>query len=73
MTPAQYAAVIKKKGIASYNSKQAVNYRINNGLPLIGVVHVKIIYGRNLLTVNKLGLKAKKPYKKTTKKFVGII
>lgn len=62
MSPAQYAN--KVKGIESYSSKQAVQYRIHEGLPLLGVIKQEIILGRNVLTVNTSLLRAKNSSKK---------
>lgn len=54
MSPKQYVKAIGES--QSYNSKQAVNYRIRQGLKLYGVIRVENILGRNVLYVSKLKL-----------------
>jgi hypothetical protein len=63
MTPAQYATRLKGTS-TTYNSKQAVLYRIAEGLDLIGVVKRENILGRNVLTVNTDKLVPKNSKKK---------
>lgn len=52
MTPAQYAARVKKLKVAGYRGKQAVQYRIKHHLAMKGVVKREVICGRNILTVD---------------------
>lgn len=65
MSPQEYVVALNRS--QRYRNKQAVNYRIRNGLTLFGVKGIKNILGRNVLYVNKLKLVGLVPIQKNEK------
>jgi hypothetical protein len=53
MSLSEYASLVKASNNYRYNTKQSVQYRINQGMHLIGVVRRELVSGRNVLTVDK--------------------
>lgn len=58
MSPEQYANKLKKYGCFTYNNKQAVLYRIEQDMFLVGVVRRELVLNRNVLTVDTDMIKA---------------